>query len=130
MFRQPYAGRVVRLFDGRHKGEDIVRQLVPTMRQLPTDRFYRQLREPPGGLLAALRANGHACDWKPEVPLRLYAGDRDTDVPIGNARTCARTLAQRGARVRVLEVGPVDRFGPDRAAPAGIARWFGGGTAR
>ncbi|MGW3463252.1 hypothetical protein ACWDE9_28295 [Streptomyces olivaceoviridis] len=51
-------------------------------------------------------------------------------MPIGNARTCARTLAQRGARVRVLEVGPVDPFGSDRAAPAGIARWFSGGTAR
>ncbi|MGW2097215.1 alpha/beta hydrolase [Streptomyces olivaceoviridis] len=130
VFRQPYAGRVERLFDGRHKDEDIVRRLAPTVRQLLTDRFYRQLRQPTGGLLAALRANGHACDWKPEVPVRLYAGNRDTDVPIGNARTCARTLAQRGARVRVLEVGPVDHFGSDRAALAGIARWFSGGTAR
>lgn len=129
VFRQPYAGRVEGLFDGRHKDEDIVRRLAPTVRRLLTDRFYRQLREPSGGLLEALRANGHACDWKPAVPVRLYAGGRDTDVPIGNARTCARTFAGRGARVRVLEVGPVDHFGSDRAALAGIARWFSGASA-
>ncbi|WP_240468278.1 alpha/beta hydrolase [Streptomyces dangxiongensis] len=129
VFRQPYAGRVEGLFDGRHKDEDIVRQLAPTVRKLLTDRFYRELRKPAGGLLEALRANGHACDWKPDVPVRLYAGNRDTDVPIGNARTCARTLAGRGARVRVLEVGPVGHFGSDRAALAGIARWFSGATA-
>ncbi|MEV5173123.1 hypothetical protein AB0L10_19020 [Streptomyces flaveolus] len=63
-------------------------------------------------------------------PTGGHAGDHDTGVPIGNARTCARTLAQRRARVRVLEVGPVDHCGPDRAASAGIARWFSGGAAR
>ncbi|MFF8727615.1 alpha/beta hydrolase [Streptomyces sp. NPDC015171] len=129
VFRQPYAGRVERLFDGRHKDEDIVRRLAPTVRQLLTDRFYRELGKPAGGMLEALRAGGHACDWKPEVPVRLYAGRNDTDVPIGNTRTCASTLAQRGARVRVLDVGPVDHFGSDRAALAGIARWFSAGAA-
>ncbi len=85
-----------------------MRQLTPTAGQLLTDRFRRRLRKPTGG----------------------HAGDRGADVPIGNVRTCARTLAQRRARVRVLEVGPVDRCGSDRAASAGIARWFGGGAAR
>lgn len=83
-------------------------QLTPTVGQLLTDRFRRRLRRPSGG----------------------HAGDRDAGVPIGSARTCARTLAQGRARVRVLEVGPVDHRGSDRAASAGIARWFSGGVAR
>ncbi|MFI9804948.1 alpha/beta hydrolase family protein [Streptomyces sp. NPDC052301] len=128
VFRQPYAARVEGLFDGRHEDEDIVRQLAPNVKALVTDDFYRQLGHPTGGLREALRANDHTCDWKPDVPVRLYAGDDDTDVPIGNSRTCARTLAGRGARVRVLDMGAVDHQGSYRAALAGIARWFSGGS--
>ncbi|MFG2118278.1 alpha/beta hydrolase family protein [Streptomyces sp. NPDC048710] len=129
VFRAPYADRVEGLFDGRHEEEDIVRQLAPNVRDLLTDDFYRQLTRPTGGFREALRANDHTCDWKPDAPVRLYAGDNDTDVPIGNARTCARTLAEQGARVRVLDMGPVDHGGSYRAALAGIARFFGGAAA-
>ncbi|MEV6111623.1 alpha/beta hydrolase [Streptomyces sp. NPDC052109] len=129
VFRQPYAGRVERLFDGRHEDEDIIRQLAPNVRALLTDDFYRQLTHPTGGFREALRADDGTCDWKPDVPVRLYAGDDDTDVPIGNARTCARTLARRGARVRLLDMGAVDHNGSYRAALSRIARWFSGGAA-
>ncbi|MFE1882710.1 alpha/beta hydrolase family protein [Streptomyces diastatochromogenes] len=129
VFRAPYADRVEGLFDGRHEEEGIVRQLAPNVKELLTDDFYRQLTHPTGGFLAALRANDHTCDWKPDVPVRLYAGEKDTDVPIGNARTCARTLARQGARVRVLDQGDVDHVGSYVTALPKIARWFGGGTA-
>lgn len=68
--------------------------------------------------------------WKPAAPVRLYAGAKDTDVPIGNARTCARTLAGEGARVRVLNQGDVDHVGSYVAVLPRIVRWFGGGTAQ
>lgn len=129
VFQEPYAGRVERLFDGRHEEEDITRQLAPDVKELLTDSFYRQLSRPTGAFREALRVNDHTCDWKPDVPVRLYAGDKDTDVPIGNARTCARTLAQEGARVRVLNQGDVDHVGSYVAALPKIARWFAGGTA-
>ncbi|KUM97619.1 hypothetical protein AQI88_06770 [Streptomyces cellostaticus] len=129
VFRAPYADRVEGLFDGRHDEEDISRQLAPNVRELLTDDFYRQLTHPTGGFLEALRGGDHTCDWKPDVPVRLYAGDKDTDVPIGNARTCARTLAAEGARVRVLDQGDVDHVGSYIAALPKIARWFGGKAA-
>ncbi|MGW7380047.1 hypothetical protein [Streptomyces sp. NPDC054794] len=94
-----------------------------------TDDYYRRLTHPTGAFRAALRANDHTCDWKPAAPVRLYAGAKDTDVPIGNARTCARTLAGEGARVRVLNQGDVDHVGSYVAALPRIVRWFGGGTA-
>jgi len=128
IFRQPYADRVERLFDGRHEDEDIVRQLAPNVKELVTADFYQGLDHPTGGLAEALRANDGTCDWKPDVPVRLYAGDSDTDVPIGNARACERTLAAKGARVRLLDLGAVGHQASERAALAGIARWFGGGA--
>ncbi|MFJ3302020.1 hypothetical protein ACIPSA_02645 [Streptomyces sp. NPDC086549] len=82
--------------------------------------------------MKALRVNDHTRDWTPDVPVRLYAGDKDTDVPIGNARTCARTLAGYGARVRVLESGGrrpcgVVRRGAagDRALVRRCGGWYG-----
>ncbi|ANP54749.1 alpha/beta hydrolase family protein [Streptomyces griseochromogenes] len=129
VFRAPYADRVEGLFDGLHEEEDISRQLAPTVRKLLTDDFYRKLTHPTGAFLQALRQGDHTCDWKPDVPVRLYAGDKDTDVPIGNARTCARTLARQGARVRVLDQGDVDHVGSYIAALPKIARWFGGEAA-
>ncbi|MFD4975844.1 alpha/beta hydrolase [Streptomyces sp. NPDC058424] len=125
VFRPPYAGRVEALFDGLHTEEEVIPQLAPTVRQLLTDDFYVQLTHPTGGLLAALRANDHVCDWKPAAPARLYAGNSDTDVPIGNARSCARTLAAHGVTAPVMNQGDVDHWGSARASLPKIARWFG-----
>jgi len=77
-----------------------------------------------------MRAADHTCDWKPDVPVRLYAGDNDTDVPVGNARTCARTLAGQGTRVRVVHQGAVDHFGSFAVSAPQVVRFFDGVRAR
>ncbi|MFE7165993.1 alpha/beta hydrolase family protein [Streptomyces sp. NPDC057616] len=123
-FRAPYASRVTRLFDGRHEEEDVLKGLAPTVKQLLTPRFHERLRHPDGPLLTAMRAADQTCDWKPDVPVRLYAGDGDTDVPIGNARTCERTLARFGARVRVVDQGDVDHFGSFAVSAPQVVRFF------
>ncbi|MDQ0910971.1 hypothetical protein QFZ22_006956 [Streptomyces canus] len=58
--------------------------------------------------------------------MRLYAGAGDTDVSIGNTRTCARTLAGQGARVRVVEQGAVDHFGSLAVSAPQVVRLFDG----
>ncbi|QLJ00655.1 hypothetical protein HZZ00_06400 [Streptomyces sp. NEAU-sy36] len=58
--------------------------------------FHRGLGHPAGGFADVLRADDGACAWK-----------------LGNARACERTLAARGARVRLLDLGAVDRQGRD-----------------
>lgn len=126
VFRVPYASRVESLFDGEHEEEDVVRGLAPSVRQLLTPAFYERLRHPSGAVLDAIRAADHTCDWKPEVPVRLYAGSGDTDVPIGNARACARTLAGQGARVRVVDQGAVDHFGSLAVSAPQVVRFFDG----
>ncbi|MEU6254065.1 alpha/beta hydrolase [Streptomyces sp. NPDC047043] len=124
VFRAPYASRVESLFDGSHDEEEVVKGLAPDVKNLLTPSFYERLRHPSGPLLDAMRAADHTCGWKPDVPVRLYAGDDDTDVPIGNTRTCARTLAGQGARVRVVDQGAVDHFGSFAVSAPQVVRFF------
>jgi pimeloyl-ACP methyl ester carboxylesterase len=126
VFREPYADRVESLYDGDHEEDDVLAQLAPTVKQLLTPAAYERLQHPTGALLSVMRAADHTCDWKPAVPVRLYAGDKDTDVPIGNARTCARTLAGQGARVRVVDQGAVDHFGSFAVSAPQVVRYFDG----
>ncbi|WP_330304241.1 MULTISPECIES: alpha/beta hydrolase [unclassified Streptomyces] len=123
-FRAPYASRVEGLYDGTHVEEDILSALPPTLKELLTPSFYERLRHPGGGLLDAMRAADHTCDWKPEMPVRLYAGAADTDVPIGNASSCARQLAGEGAPVTVVNQGDVDHFGSFQVSAPQVVRWF------
>jgi pimeloyl-ACP methyl ester carboxylesterase len=125
-FRAPYASRVESLLDGSHEQEDVVRSLAPSVERLLTPAFHERLRHPSGAVLDAMRAADHTCDWKPDVPVRLYAGAGDTDVPIGNTRTCARTLAGQGARVRVVDQGAVDHFGSVLVSAPQVVRFFDG----
>jgi pimeloyl-ACP methyl ester carboxylesterase len=125
-FRAPYASRVESLLDGSHQQEDVIRGLAPSVRQLLTPAFYERLRHPSGAVLDAMRAADHTCAWKPDVPVRLYAGDGDTDVPIGNTRACARTLAGQGTRVRVVDQGAVDHFGSAVVSAPQVVRFFDG----
>ncbi|MBO1333135.1 alpha/beta hydrolase [Streptomyces sp. VRA16 Mangrove soil] len=119
-FRAPYADRVEALYDGDHTEEDIIKALPASAKELLTPKFYAWLRHPTGAMKEAVAANDTACAWQPDVPVRLYAGEADTDVPIGNARSCARQLG--GAPV--LDQGEVDHFGSFKKAAPKIARWF------
>ncbi|MCQ4207164.1 alpha/beta hydrolase [Streptomyces longispororuber] len=126
VFRAPYADRVEALFDGDHSEEDVIKGLPATVRELLTPEFYDLMRHPTGALKEAIEGNDGACAWKPSVPVRLYAGAADTDVPIGNAKSCAARLAAGGVRVPVLDQGKdADHFGSfTRSAPQ-VTRWFG-----
>ncbi|MFF4028258.1 alpha/beta hydrolase [Streptomyces sviceus] len=125
-FRAPWASRVEGLLDGSHEQEDVVRGLAPSVKQLLTPAFHERLRHPSGAVLDAMRTADHTCDWKPDVPVRLYAAAGDTDVPLGNTRTCARTLAGQGARVRVVDQGAVDHFGSVLVSAPQVVRFFDG----
>ncbi|MZD06676.1 alpha/beta hydrolase [Streptomyces sp. SID5785] len=123
-FRAPYADRVEALFDGEHEEEDIIAALPPTAKELLTPAFWARMQHPTGALEKTLEANDTACAWKPSAPVRLYAASGDTDVPIGNARSCADRLAARGAVAPVLDQGDTDHFGGYKASAPQVTRWF------
>ncbi|MEU8886301.1 alpha/beta hydrolase [Streptomyces sp. NPDC048442] len=124
VFRQPYAKVVEELFDTRHTEEDVARNLPGSIKELLTPGFYEKMRHPSGALLKAIEANDGTCDWKPRVPVRLHTSSGDTDVPIGNARTCAADLADNGVKAPVIDQGKVDHFGAFKKSAPQIARWF------
>jgi pimeloyl-ACP methyl ester carboxylesterase len=125
VFRADQVDKVVRLFDGTHDYDYIVERLPATVDELLRPAFAEQLRHPTGRLAQALRENGATCDWKPQVPVRLFGGGADTTVPFANTHNCARRLTDHGARVRVVDVGPVEHFESRILATSQVLAWFG-----
>ncbi|MFE2287734.1 alpha/beta hydrolase [Streptomyces sp. NPDC059443] len=125
VFRAPYAQAVENLFDGNHTEEEIVAGLPATPDELLTPEWAANLRDPRGAFRTALVANDGSCDWKPAVPVRLYAGAGDTDVPVANARACAADLARHGVRATVVDQGAdaTHVVTAVRSAPQAV-RWF------
>ncbi|WP_330318038.1 hypothetical protein [Streptomyces platensis] len=107
VFRAPYADRVEDLFDSEHPAEEIAGKLPERLEELLTDTWYQKLRHPSGALLEMLRANDRTCDWEPgrDVRITLYSATGDRDVAIENTRSCARQLADHGARATVVDQG-------------------------
>ncbi|MEV6571768.1 alpha/beta hydrolase [Streptomyces sp. NPDC051577] len=125
VFRAPYARMVEGLFDGTHPEEEIVAALPATPEELLTPAWVENVRSPRGALRTALRANDGVCDWKPDVPVRLYASGADTDVPIANSRACAADLARHGVRAKVVDQGPdADHVTTALRSAPQVVRWF------
>ncbi|MFJ1868100.1 alpha/beta hydrolase [Streptomyces sp. NPDC088097] len=124
-FRAPYAQAVEGLFDGSHTFEEIINGLPEDLDRLLTPRWSENVRHPQGAFLDVLKANDGACDWKPAVPVRLYAGAGDTDVPIANARACTADLARHGVRANLVDQGPdADHTTTALRSAPQAARWF------
>lgn len=123
-FREPYAQVVEGLFDTHHTTEEVLGALPSTVKEMLTPAFYARLQHPSGALFDAARNNDHTCDWKPDVPVRLYTASGDTDVPIGNTLSCARQLAAHGKRTPVTDQGEVDHNGAFKKSVPQIVRLF------
>ncbi|GLY02672.1 MULTISPECIES: lipase family protein [Actinoplanes] len=96
VFRDP---SVPELFDGEHPHEEIFVNLPGTVGELFTPAWLERLRQPVPELLAADRY----CDWRPGVPVTLYAASGDRDVPIANSAWCRDRL---GGAARLIDLGP------------------------
>lgn len=114
-----WAPRIAGLYDGRHDDVTILKRLPHRLDQLFTPAFRARLAHPDGGLAAALRANDTTCDWRPHVPVRLYAARGDRQAAFANSQHCA---AQ--AHVRLIDVGPVGHFPSTLRAAPRVLSWF------
>ncbi|MEK8172866.1 hypothetical protein NKH77_39265 [Streptomyces sp. M19] len=60
--------------------------------------FVHRVDHPSGALLRAFRDNDDTCDWKPAVPVRVYAAHGDRSVTHLNSQQCLLALKTRGTR--------------------------------
>ncbi|WP_431961247.1 alpha/beta hydrolase [Actinacidiphila sp. bgisy160] len=123
-FRAPYDRVVEGLFDGEHEDEDVLRQLPGSVDELLTDRFTHRMRHPTGALRRAMAQADGTCDWRPDVPVRLYTASGDRDVPIGNSESCRDDLAAHDVRAVLADAGDTDHFGAFLRSAPRVARWF------
>jgi pimeloyl-ACP methyl ester carboxylesterase len=101
-----YAAIVPTLYDGDHSGDAIVAALPKE----PRDLFLpERLAEIEAGksnwFVDALVAN-RAEDWLPKAPLRLYYGDKDTDVSPQDSKNFYAIASKGGGNIKLMPVGP------------------------
>jgi pimeloyl-ACP methyl ester carboxylesterase len=106
LFTLQYAATLPRLFDGDHSVEAIEAGLPRDPRALF---LPERLAEIEAGKLnwftAALEKN-EAYRWIPKAPIRLYYGDRDTDVSPQDSKNFYAIASKLGGNIRLIPVGP------------------------
>ena len=129
LFREPYAGRVTRLLNGRTPGGEMMRGLPSSVDDLLTTAGRRLLEHPTGAFARALAVVDGVCDWAPQAPTRLFYAEGDEQAVTGNTRACHAAFAARGASVPVRNLGPVDalgsrHLGSNVTGTLAAVRWF------
>ncbi|MBD2898944.1 hypothetical protein amrb99_79210 [Actinomadura sp. RB99] len=132
VFKEPYASRVEKYFDGTTPGQVMLKGLPGTLGELLTPRGFEVLRHPSGTFAEALRVDGEVCTaWTPRVPVRLYKITNDDQAVTANTDHCAAAFRARGAGVPVVDVGDKvyggsRHLGSNIAGTALAVRWFSG----
>ena len=130
VFKQPYAGRAERLFDGSTPGGEMLASLPDTLDELLTARGRRLLEDPTPKLERALRVADSVCkNWKPAHPMRLYAARNDEQAATANTFSCQKSLRSAGAHVPVELLGKPSyagsrHLGTNVAGTSAVTRWF------
>ncbi|HEY2063238.1 MAG TPA: lipase family protein [Amycolatopsis sp.] len=125
VFRAPYDQYAESLFDGSHSEEDIFPRLAATPAAMFTDSYLNRVRHLSGPLLDAARDSDGTCsDWRPRVPVRLFASDADTQVPITNSLSCQRDLRAHGVDAPLTRLGATEHLDTPTVALPQIVPWF------
>ena len=125
VFKQPYAGKMAKLFDGTTPGETMMKTLPGSVDELLTDDGRKLLSHPSGRLLTALKQADAVCHWSPTAPTRLYVAQDDEQAVSANTPSCHASLAGS----TVVDLGTPEHFGSRHIGSnvAGSARaldWF------
>ncbi|MWA00279.1 lipase [Actinomadura sp. LD22] len=132
VFKEPYASRVEKYFDGTTPGQVMLKGLPGTLDELLTPRGFEVLRHPSGTFAKALQVDGEVCTaWTPRVPLRLYKITNDDQAVTANTDHCVAGFRARGVAAPVIDVGDKvyggsRHLGSNLAGTALAVRWFAG----
>ncbi|MBM7785460.1 alpha/beta fold hydrolase [Tenggerimyces flavus] len=127
VFQYPYDdGRIERVLDGLHTGQEILATIPDNVNQLYTKHAFAMLRHPTGKLAKAMREHDTTCsDWAPRYPVKLFYGGADDQVLNANTEYCATELRASRANVKAVNLGDdIDHLGTNRVGTAATVRWF------
>lgn len=120
----PWSSAAPSLFDGRHDGDTVVASLPTQPRSMLTQAVLRAVEtDDSHWFVDRLRQNGLQ-DWLPALPVRLYFGSGDVDVPHADALSFVRRATAAGAAVAAIDVGPVAHDTSILEAAPRIIAWF------
>ena len=131
-YRQPlgtviadrYAKVLPGLFDGNHSVNAISAALPADPRALFRPEALAEIEaNKPNWFTTGLAAN-EAFRWAPKAPLRLYYGDKDTDVSRQDSKHFAAESANLGGNIHLMPQGPYDHVGTALQAVPRIRVWF------
>lgn len=84
IFNEPYAQRIINIFDGLSDGSQINSQLNDTVAVLIAPGFLSKPDNEKYSEISQLFEQNSLLDWIPEIPMYLYHGDADITVPYQN----------------------------------------------
>lgn len=112
------------LFDGNHSIDAIIAALPADPHDLfRPDALAAIKANQPNWFTDGLAAN-EAFRWAPKAPLRLYYGDRDTDVSPRDSKQFAAASARLGGNIHLMPQGPYDHVGTALQAVPRVRVWF------
>lgn len=119
-----YAKSLPGLLDGNHSVDAIAAALPADPRALFRPEALAEIEEGKQNWFTAGLAANEAFRWAPKAPLRLYYGDKDTDVSPQDSKQFQATSAQLGGNVTLMPQGPYDHVGTALQAVPRIRVWF------
>jgi hypothetical protein len=119
-----YAELVPTLFDGDHSLDAISAALPPDPRTMFRPEILADMAAKRPNWFTTALANNQAFDWQPKALLRLYYGDRDTDVSPQDSKHFHAVSQAKGGNVTLVPVGPHDHIGSALEAVPMARMWF------
>jgi len=126
-FNEPYASKMVDLFDGTKSWGEIAQELPNTFSQLVKNEFTQDMRNGTETDVPAAAQENTLLDWAPIAPVRLYHGDADQIVSYENATTALNNLTNSGGvSVELITIPGGTHESSAEPALLDVIDWFDG----
>ena len=102
IFNEPYAQRIINIFDGLSDGSQINSQLNDTVAVLIAPGFLSEPDNEKYSEISQLFEQNSLLDWIPEIPMYLYHGDADITVPYQNTIDTYDAFLASGASPEII----------------------------
>jgi hypothetical protein len=120
IFQEPYAGQMLILFDGTKSVSEINNLLSDQPQKLLNPQFIQDFNGSGYSDLKNVLGENNVYNWKPNVPIRLFHGVKDSQVPFFNSQNAYDVMKANG--VKDIELVPCTIGSQDHSESA--IYWF------